>query len=111
MVAYGLSYEQAAQVLDISLEDLHRFYQRDLDLGKAELVMDVGTEVNLAARDRKHPQFFQCASFILRSQGGWRDVRAVESTVKDLPEEQRQKIIDQLTERLLGNTLKEKVPV
>jgi len=63
-------------------------------------VVAVGAQVLNAAMNPKHPQFFQCASFWLRARGGWRDIRVVENTTKDLPEEQKQKLINTIVERL-----------
>jgi hypothetical protein len=110
MAACGLDPAQCCAILSITLEDFERYYRRVYDTGTSEMVVAVGSEVIAAAIDKKHPQFFQCASFVLRARGGWRDIRAVETTQKDLPEEQKQKLIDQLTERILAEKLKETVP-
>lgn len=108
MAACGLSPDQCCQILAIKLSDFEQYYQHVWETGTIEAVTAVGSAVITAATDTKHPQFFQCASFILRARGGWRDIRSVETTQKDLPEDQKQKLIDQLVERL---TIAEKAKV
>lgn len=108
MAACGLSPDQCCQILSLPLPVFEQYYQHVWEVGTIEAVTAVGAAVISAATDKKHPQFFQCASFILRARGGWRDIRAVETTTKDLPEDQKQKLIDQLVERL---TVAEKMKV
>jgi len=110
MAACGLDPDQICDILSITLEEFEQYYRHVYQTGTSQMVVAVGSEVIKAAIDSKHPQFFQCASFVLRARGGWRDIRAVETTQKDLPEEQKQKLIDQLTERILAEKAKEKVP-
>lgn len=109
MAACGLSPDQCALILGIQTPEFLQYYQHIWDVGTSEMVVAVGSKVIAAATDTKHPQFFQCASFILRARGGWRDIRAVETTQKDMPEEQKQKLIDSLMARVLETKLKEPV--
>lgn len=99
--ACNVSVEHICEILSLNSKEFEQYYRSVYDLGRSEMVLAVGSKVLQAATDPKHPQFFQCASFILRAQGGWRDIRSVETTHKDLPEEQKQKLIDTLMERML----------
>lgn len=110
MAACGLTSEQCRDILAITSAEFEQFYRSTYDLGTAEMVAAVGAKVIQAATQTSHPQFFQCASFVLRARGGWRDIRAVETTTKEMPEDQKQKLIDTLVERVL-QTEKQKVPV
>lgn len=81
------------------MPDFERCYREIYRVGALQANVQVGAAVLSAAVDRTHPQFHQCATFWLRARAGWRDVRAVE-TEQALPEEQKQKLISQIIDRL-----------
>lgn len=105
MAACGLSPEEVCRNLPCRREDFDRCYQETYSNGLTQANVAVGTEILMAATNRAHPQFFQCASFWMRARAGWRDVREVKTDVA-LPEQQKQVLIDAILEQINAEKVK-----
>lgn len=113
MAACGMKADQISLVLNLSTDELERVYYRELETGALNANVQVGAAVLSVAVDRYHQQFMQAATFWLRAQAGWRDVRKVETATADLPDEQKQKLINSILDRIrqpVADFLKEPVP-
>lgn len=100
MAACGLKPEQMALVFNIPTQELERVYFREIETGALEANVQVGATILSIASNPMHPQVMAAATFWMRSQAGWRDVRKVETTQADLPDEQKQKLINTILERI-----------
>lgn len=100
MAACGLKPDQMSLVLNIPTEELERVYFREIKTGALEANVQVGSTILGIAIDRNHPQCMQAATFWQRAMAGWRDVRKVETATADLPDEQKQKLINTILERI-----------
>lgn len=109
MAAFGLTTEQICLVFDISHAEFEALYRSSFDIGGLEMTVEIASAVARAAKDPTHDQFFQCASFMLRARAGWRDIRSVETKTAEIPEEQKNKLITQIMDRLVTEKQPEKV--
>jgi hypothetical protein len=101
MSAFGLTTEQVCLVFGITHSEFEHFYRPSFDIGGLEMTVEIASAVARAAKDPNHDQFFQCASFMLRARAGWRDIRSVETKTAEIPEEQKNKLINQIMDRLV----------
>lgn len=100
MAACGLKPEQMSLVFNIPTQELERVYYREIETGALEANVQVGSTILGIAIDRNHPQCMQAATFWQRAMAGWRDVRKVETSQAELPDEQKQKLIDTILQRI-----------
>lgn len=105
MAACGMKPADICLVMNVCpLADFEVHYYRELATGALMANAQAGAALLSVAIDRTHDQFFQCNAFWMRAMAGWRDVRKVEkTTTSDLPEEQRNKLINQILDRLKVN--------
>lgn len=82
----GLTYEQAAAVLMISVETLTKYYQWELDFGAQRLNMAIAGNIATMAQSRTHPKAATCAIYWTKTRMGWKEVG---SRVGDDPDEEK----------------------
>lgn len=101
MAACGMSIEQCARVLNVSVTEIQVTYAREFGSGADEANARVGAAILRAATDDRHPHFGTLSVFWARARMGWRDVRALDvKNDSDMPEAQKQKLIGAILDRL-----------
>jgi len=71
----GMTLEQIADFMEISIPTLRKHYPRELEYRAAEMKMRVMTNMYNIACDPSHKQSVTAGMFILRTQAGWNDVK------------------------------------
>jgi len=76
--AFGLTDEQVAHGMDISVDTLTRHYPKELEFGLSTIIANVASSLYAKALSAKHPQAVAAAIFILKTRGGWSERVLVE---------------------------------
>ena len=69
LAGVGITQEQIAIKLDISVPTLHNYYRRELDLGKVDALATIAQSLFTKARNGDNASMF----FYLKTQGRWRE--------------------------------------
>jgi len=79
MCAVGISQEQVAAVIGVSVDTLIKYYKETLETSKPKAIAKIGgTLYNKALKGDN-----TCMIFYLKTQGGWRETSTHEITGKD----------------------------
>lgn len=100
MAAGGLSTADIGKVFLESPQVIQNCYAHELETGGLMASAEVSAAILKVARDPRHPQFAQCAFFWKRARDGWRDVRSIDKTQSDLPEDKKNKLIAEILNRM-----------
>jgi len=93
MKSYGMTNDQIANVLQISLPTLNKFYPKELEFGKSDMLKKLADTVYGKALGGNLSACF----FVLKTQYGWREKNTIEVTelpdiiINKLPKESEDK--------------------
>jgi hypothetical protein len=82
-MALGLTQDEAALVMGISLRSLKNHYAEDIKRGAVDLIFDVGSNVAMVAKDPNHKDFMKAATLVLKARAKWAETTKTEVTGKD----------------------------
>ena len=77
-VGLGMTHEQVAMIVGLKINTLERHYRRELKIGKSQIFADISGAMYNIARNEDHPKCVSAATFILKTQFGWREVQRLE---------------------------------
>lgn len=82
MAAVGIPHDMIALKIGINQDTLRKYYRKELDLGKVEMLTRVGGRAYQRAMGNG-PGSATLIQFILKTQGGWKETDRLELTGAD----------------------------
>ena len=77
MAAFGITNDQIGKILEISQETLRKYFEKELETGRSQVIYDIAKNVAMVAKSDR-PNNMVAAALFLKTQGGWKDASKVE---------------------------------
>lgn len=78
MMTAGYTQERIAEHLNITRPTLRKYCRKELKDGKAQVLSGIAISLYQTAANKKDPDWFRAACFVMKTQGGWRETDRLE---------------------------------
>jgi transcriptional regulator with XRE-family HTH domain len=78
MMAAGYTQEKIAEHLNVTRPTLRKYCRKELQDGKAQVLSGIAISLYQTAANKKDPDWFRAACFVMKTQGGWRETDRLE---------------------------------